>query len=447
VNPEFVRNVWLELTPRRIGFMLAILALVFFAAETGGREEARLFETARWLYYLFAVFWGTHSAALAVVGEIRERTWDLQRLSAIEPGAMTWGKLFGATIYNWFGALICLAVMTMSTLADGGVLRAFFGCVYFLLIGVIAQAGALLASLIAAERRQSHTRLEVAVYQLVGLAAALVVSMVWRAVEPAAHVEDSGPSVFPWWGLALGTRGFALVSIAMFTAWTLAACYRAMRIELRMRNGPQVWLAWLAFITVYVAGFDGLLRNERFIDTNVVSQRLGLALSVNAFLTYAMVLLEPKDRVLYRWLGAELRAGRVGSAVAHLQAWMMSYAACVLLAVLLIAWLAGQEGPALPMRAFLVAALGFLTRDVGIFVLMRTLAGQRGDVAALGTLLALYVLLPAILNGGGETVLSFFFPFPGGWLGAAIAWVEAAVVVIAASGRIAIERPAVSAAA
>ena len=25
---------------------------------------------------------------------------------------MTWGKLFGSTIYNWFGGAICLAVVT-----------------------------------------------------------------------------------------------------------------------------------------------------------------------------------------------------------------------------------------------------------------------------------------------------------------------------------------------
>ena len=32
MNPEFQRNVWLELTPRRLGLMVVLLALAFFAA-------------------------------------------------------------------------------------------------------------------------------------------------------------------------------------------------------------------------------------------------------------------------------------------------------------------------------------------------------------------------------------------------------------------------------
>ena len=32
MNPEFRRNLWLELTPRRMTLMVVILALAFFAA-------------------------------------------------------------------------------------------------------------------------------------------------------------------------------------------------------------------------------------------------------------------------------------------------------------------------------------------------------------------------------------------------------------------------------
>ena len=56
----------------------------------------------------FVVLWGTRSAALSVVGEIRERTWDSQKLSSIGPSQMVWGKLFGATFANWFGGALCL---------------------------------------------------------------------------------------------------------------------------------------------------------------------------------------------------------------------------------------------------------------------------------------------------------------------------------------------------
>ena len=36
-----------------------------------------------------------------------------------------------------------------------------------------------------------------------------------------------------------------------------------MRLELKMRNGPLVWLAFLVFIGVYVAGFDAWLSERQ----------------------------------------------------------------------------------------------------------------------------------------------------------------------------------------
>ena len=63
------------------------------------------------------MLWGTRSAALSVVAEIRERTWDSQKLSSIGPWTMVWGKLFGATAANWFGALVVPAFHSGAGLA------------------------------------------------------------------------------------------------------------------------------------------------------------------------------------------------------------------------------------------------------------------------------------------------------------------------------------------
>ncbi|HZQ41121.1 MAG TPA: hypothetical protein VFA87_10010, partial [Rhizomicrobium sp.] len=44
-----------------------------------------------------------------------------------------------------------------------------------------------------------------------------------------------------------------------------------------------------------------------------------------------------------------------------------------------------------------LAMLGFLTRDIGIFLLGRFLAGPKGDFAALAILAALYLVVPSLL--------------------------------------------------
>lgn len=75
------------------------LRIPFGAAALSAGTSYRPAAVATFLYYVIVVLWGSRNAALGVVGEIRERTWDVQRLSALSAGQMTWGKLFGATIY------------------------------------------------------------------------------------------------------------------------------------------------------------------------------------------------------------------------------------------------------------------------------------------------------------------------------------------------------------
>jgi len=442
MNPEFQRNLWLELAPRRMILMAALLALAFLAAALSGGSDYGLGGTADWLFYAIVVVWGTRNAATAVVGEIRDRTWDMQLLSSIAPGAMMWGKLFGATIYNWFGGAICLGVMLGDTFLHKGAPSALIDLVYYVAIGVISQAAAFLASLVAVRRRQAHSRLDVFVYQVVGLLAGVAVFSIWSIADPAGSIlTHKPPSDFViWWGRSFDTRSFLLVSLAIFTAWTLIGCYREMRLELKMRNGPLVWLAFLVFIGVYVAGFDAWLASDKGVaGWDAASLRLGLAATAYAALTYLMVILEPKDRVHYRWLGAQLSSARVGAFLGGLQAWMTAYAATLLCSAALLVWLHLGRPDSLEQSALILAALGFLTRDVSLFVFMRSSSRRRrGDLAALGILVGLYVLAPAIVNGLGlENLLMLFYPKPTAilWMGPLVAWAEGLTMAALALSR------------
>lgn len=452
MNPEFQRNVWIELTPRRLILMVVLLTLAFFAAAIAGGTEYTLANTAQLLFYAIVVVWGSRNAALAVVGEIRDRTWDLQLLSSITPGAMMWGKLFGSTIYNWFGGLICLAVMLTQKASHDGVPAALIDLVYYVAIGVISQAAAFLASLVAVRRRQSHSRLDIFVYQTIGLLAGVAVYTIWSIADPAGSFllrKVAGDTV-TWWGRVLDRRGFLLLSLAVFTAWTLLGCYREMRLELKVQNGTLVWLAWLVFIGLYVAGFDAWLTNDQTVaGWDAVALRLALAGATFTALTYLMVFLEPKDRVHFRWLGSQISSGRIGAFWSGLQAWMMSYFAAVLCTVALLVWLHNNRPDIVEQPMLIAAAAGFLTRDVLIFVFMRSLPGRRrGDFAALGILFALYVLAPAIINGLGiKNLLMLFYPFPTSpvWMGPVVAWAEGVAMAVLAFGQIALSRKPVTA--
>jgi hypothetical protein len=201
-----------------------------------------------------------------------------------------------------------------------------------------------------------------------------------------------------------------------------------MRAELRFANGPFVWLGWLAFLSLFDAGFWNLIESKANGRLTVHGPVLPMALGWIALLTsgYGMAFLEPKDPVRLRWLSEQMDAGRIGRAFLALDAWMLSYSVAVAAGLLLAALLLAQ-GSLLGLSV--IAMVGFFTRDIAIFVLMRMLAGGKGDFAAVAVLAGLYLLLPMILHGSPATAL--FLPVADGpMLSVLSGWIQG----IAAAG-------------
>jgi hypothetical protein len=207
-----------------------------------------------------------------------------------------------------------------------------------------------------------------------------------------------------------------------------------MRAELRFANGPYVWLAYLLYSALYSAGFESWIgqRMNMPAGSSPLATKLALAGLTLLGSTYGMVFLEPKDPVRLRWLGEQIRSGRAYKAFLALDCWMLSYGATLLVGlVLALSWTTSPGG-----SLIVLAMLGFLTRDVAIFVLMRGKVGGRGDFAALAILGALYLLLPTVLTGMGVASLQFLF-LPAGLLSVIAAWAQGVACASLALKRIA----------
>ena len=108
MNPELQRNLWLEITPHRLVLLPAVILASGALLHALDPSNTIVRSIALFGFIILTMVWGARQAANSVLEEARDRTWDIQRMAALSPWSMTWGKLAGATVMSWYGGLWCL---------------------------------------------------------------------------------------------------------------------------------------------------------------------------------------------------------------------------------------------------------------------------------------------------------------------------------------------------
>jgi hypothetical protein len=400
-NPEFRRNLWVEFSLRRLVAMPAFLGLLFLGGHVvSGRigvDQAALGGLVALL-----IIWGTRQAAGAVLDEVRAGTWDAQRMSAVGPFAMTWGKLLGATAYTWYGAAWCVAAMLWADLTPPGEL------LNMLLTALTAQTGALFLGLLLSRGVGRGTpRAGVGMAQ--GLA---IILALWLGTQD--WYWSSGSVL--WFGRVLDARAFMLASQALALLWLLAGAQALIRSELRYPPEPWTWLAFLAFAATYCAGFGDALSISVWalldLGLPLSTPPLLMALGCTAWLTLLAVVAGPHDSVtLRRWLAAPSAArGRPLGLLMEAPAWALGLLPTLGLAVAVtVSW--GGAGAPPWMWGLVWSTVLLLVRDLGLVLALTLDAGpRRGPLGAVLLLVALHALIPAVLGEAFPSLVSALLP-------------------------------------
>lgn len=438
MNPELERNLWLELSPSRVALMLGVLLVIFgvawLVADAGAQPQV-MAATGEILFGLIVGLWGSFKAGRAVADEIRERTWDFQRLSALSPLSMTLGKLFGATAYVWFGGLVCLGVAAWGVAVRLGPVDAVLQTAQLILLGIGAHAVALGVSLAAVRRGRGKDRVDAFVYTFAGLAVfqfadAFVQrhkAVDWNRSEGPVSWSDVEP--IQLFGQHVAQAPAALALLAVLVLWAVVTAWRLMRVELQAPANP-LWYPFFLLAPALVLA----ARADTF------AAGAATAYAVIHVLVLATAFVEPKDVVAWRSLMREL-AGRVRGAgrywPAALTGWLTAFVAAGVVAV---AALRGGDVEYGPLAGF--AACTFLARDLAIFAFFHLGRGQRrGDFAAAVTIGLLTFAGPAVFAALEMPLLGalFFVNADGGLmsnlLSIAAGAVQAVAFALAARGR------------
>lgn len=390
MNPELQRNLWLECTKHRMVAMPVVLAVVFFFAwlASGQTLSLNLGRVASLVFAMLAFLWGTRLTAEAVVEEVTGGTWQQQRMNALSPWSMAWGKLLGATSYVWYGALICLVVMAVALWDVLAPERLAALLTSYVAMAVIAQATPMILSLQALQRRHGFRRRQIVFYHAMGVLASVpMVPLGFLVLN-----QDGLVAPLVWYGMAVDKVTFAVISLLIYAGFALVGLYAMMRIELQRPNPPWLWLGFLVFTAAYWSGLGVLDASLASLRVQEQLSQVGpaYALVIVALLFYGTLFTEAKDPLRLRRLGLawEQRSWRT----------MLLYAPRSVLAlpvvVVLLVLLPGEMTPASRVHAVL-----FMLRDLTFVYWLAALhQGRRGDLGSLLYLVLSYSILPGILT-------------------------------------------------
>ncbi len=387
MNPELRRNLWLEFSMHRIIAVPVVIALIVVLIKAMTRHE--VLETiagfAGMGFAAMVLLWGTQLAGMCVIEEAQARTWDAQRMSAIGPWAMTWGKLFGAPSFTWYGGAILLVIFVAAGWTTMKIPIVKFALV-MVMFAVMLHAAALAGSVMAARKAVARR----------GIGLLVLVLVLFVLIIPASRLADQFGEWMRWWRVSFNNADFILASVCAFAAWAVFGAYRAMCNELEIRTLPWALPAFIAFSAVYSAGF--------VVNTHI-GGNLGSALLAGVVLSltfvYVMMLGEVSGASVWQRLRTRARAAQWLRALQELPLWMVALATGLVFAVAAIytQFPGGRSGVLREIGLAPVALMLYAVRDAAIlqfFALARR--PRRVEAATLFYLMLLYLLVPNVLS-------------------------------------------------
>mgnify|MGYP000176836376 CR=1 FL=1 len=400
-SAEFRRNLWLELSPQRLLALPAILLVVVLLQQVArGSDPEGLATVGSWTFSIMVFLWGSRRAAAAVAEEVNGDTWSGQRLSALSPAALVFGKLFGATAFIWYGGLIGLALFLVGQGLEGAPPGELL--VQSLLrvsAGIFLHAVAIAVTLALLNKRRVVARLGTTLPQLLALGAALLF-FAFFARSTLLHSLDWWRGSVAWYDLLVDGPLFAALSAFVFAGWAVLACLRLMAVQLQRQWLPWAWPAFVLFLMLYAAGFAP--PQER--------AALSFAAALGCF--YLALFAERNEPLRFRQCFAAFADRRWRRGLSLLPAWALGWPFLLGASLLLggdsllrlgLLWdLAALTRAGIPTP--LVAGVGvacFALRDAAFVLWMNAGRSRRADTAALVYLLVLYGPLQALLGGLG----------------------------------------------
>ncbi len=319
LNPEFHRQLLLEYSTARLIGAPLVLWVVFSLSYyiDGYNLGSTTAKTALILFLLITLLWGVQQTRDSMLDEFRNHTWNTQRLSALGPWDMTWGKLLGSTVMVWYSGLICLGVFATATDDLAALPIVAFYCIS---AGLFMQSGGLLMAQMAVQRNETKSS---------SIFIMAIIALIF--ITPKLTAVSSLGMFFPaigapiWYEFSFNQQLFNMLSVFSALFWCSVGNYRLMSQALGIRTLPWIWLTFSAFLIIYFGGF---------LPSSVYSIALA-AFAVCIVLSYIGILVEPNDAMRLKCLQIYAEQRNWRRFAEELPIWWLSFSLAIPFALIL----------------------------------------------------------------------------------------------------------------
>ncbi|MFN8283893.1 MAG: hypothetical protein U0U67_11805 [Chitinophagales bacterium] len=423
-NAEFAKNVWLEISTQRLIAMPAIILLIIVLIFMNISSTPDAYDTLKYVsvggFVFLGMLWGIKSASNSILDEYNEKTWDWQKMSIIGAWKLTIGKLFGSTIYNWYGAFICLVIYLFACLQDGTLGQGIPNACLMILSMITLHGIIILMALQLIRKADGRVKVK---SNRVFIIAFLLFSSISKVIFFGIFSAFSFTEIsLKWYGIPFTSVTISLFSSVFYCAWVVAAVYRSMRAELQYSDKPTWWLLFILTNFLFQFGF--------FIGYDGMPLKICLLVSVciyfteMVFINYILALTEPKDVVNFRTLQNAWIQKKWDTFLQNAPLWVITLPISFLFglfAVILLLFVGEKEvvdniqskfdfnltGVSV---AFLISIFGFIIRDLSVLLLFHFSAtSKRANTAMFFYFFLVYFVLP-MLFAGNDNLTAAFFP-------------------------------------
>lgn len=297
MNPELRRYAWLDLGLHEIVIAPVVLAALAAMAVAASDKPATLLAWGSLTVFLVITGgWGCLRAWASVTDEVRDRTWDFQRMAAIPSSRIALGKVFGAPLLQWYVGGWCLVVFAFAAP------RAQLPHVAATLVALVATCVMLHALGVAGSAISARAMLANRARRAGGFVAFILLVNIVPAPLAVLFGSDGAAQTTWWWGMQLSSHAFLALTSSVFAAWALLGATRSMAREFREPVRWGAWPAFALFLAAWLVGLHGIR------GLSSVAGFFAIVAVVLAFATYVGLALDPLGRVaLARWRHAARR--------------------------------------------------------------------------------------------------------------------------------------------